>query len=211
MPTQSTASRSENAPAENALGDGRADFDFFFGRWNVNHRRLQKRLQGDTNWDVFGGTCEVRPILGGLGNVDDNVIGLPGGAYRCGPSIRRRDNGRSGGSTAATRRPSMFRCAAHSKQASARSCVKTSSTDAISWFASCGRRSLKDRRAGSRLFHRMAAIPGRSTGSWISTGKRRGDRVGRHFSSQGMFSMIWNGLLRGGAWPSIRRGRRFPG
>ncbi|TIM05539.1 MAG: DUF1579 domain-containing protein [Mesorhizobium sp.] len=87
MPTQSTTSRSEdapveNAPAENAPSDGRADFDFFFGRWNVSHRRLQERLQGDTNWDVFGGTCEVRPILGGLGNVDDNVIELPGGAYR---------------------------------------------------------------------------------------------------------------------------------
>ncbi|TIQ00407.1 MAG: DUF1579 domain-containing protein, partial [Mesorhizobium sp.] len=82
MSTQSTTSRSEDAPAENAPADGRADFDFFLGRWNVNHRRLQKRLQGDTNWDVFGGTCEVRPILGGLGNVDDNVIELPGGAYR---------------------------------------------------------------------------------------------------------------------------------
>jgi hypothetical protein len=55
---------------------------FFHGCWNVSHRRLRKRLQGDTNWDVFGGTCDVRPILGGLGNVDDNVIELPGGAYR---------------------------------------------------------------------------------------------------------------------------------
>ncbi|TIT19460.1 MAG: DUF1579 domain-containing protein, partial [Mesorhizobium sp.] len=69
MPTLSTTSRSEDAPA-----DGWADFDFFFGRWNVSHRRLQKRLQSDTNWDVFGGTCEVHSILGGLGNFDDNVI-----------------------------------------------------------------------------------------------------------------------------------------
>ncbi|RWB50225.1 MAG: DUF1579 domain-containing protein, partial [Mesorhizobium sp.] len=82
MPTLSTASRSEAASAENAPADGRADFDFFFGRWNVSHRRLQKRLQDDTNWDVFGGTCEVRAILGGLGNVDDNVIELPVEAYR---------------------------------------------------------------------------------------------------------------------------------
>ncbi|MER8517828.1 MULTISPECIES: DUF1579 domain-containing protein [unclassified Mesorhizobium] len=76
MPTQPAASHSD-APA-----DGRSDFDFFFGRWTVGHRRLQKRLQGDGNWDVFGGTCEVRPILGGLGNVDDNWIELPGGPYR---------------------------------------------------------------------------------------------------------------------------------
>lgn len=111
MPTQSTTSRSEdapveNAPAENAPSDGRADFDFFFGHWNVNHRRLQERLQGDTNWDVFGGTCEVRPILGGLGHVDDNVIELPGGAYRA-ATLRTFDpatrQGRSGGSTAAAR------------------------------------------------------------------------------------------------------------
>ena len=77
MPTPSTASRSDNAPA-----DGRADFDFFFGRWAVSHRRLRKRLAGDTNWDAFGGTCDTRPILGGLGNFDDNVIDLPGGSYR---------------------------------------------------------------------------------------------------------------------------------
>ncbi|MEP6566735.1 MAG: DUF1579 domain-containing protein, partial [Mesorhizobium sp.] len=68
---------SDNAPA-----DGRADFDFFFGRWAVSHRRLRKRLAGDTNWDAFGGTCDTRPILGGLGNFDDNVIDLPGGNYR---------------------------------------------------------------------------------------------------------------------------------
>ena len=77
MPTPSTASRSDNAPA-----DGRADFDFFFGRWAVSHRRLRKRLAGDTSWDAFGGTCDTRPILGGLGNFDDNVIDLPGGSYR---------------------------------------------------------------------------------------------------------------------------------
>jgi hypothetical protein len=82
MPTQPTTSHSKDAPEENVPADGRADFDFFFGRWNVSHRRLRKRLQGDTNWDVFGGTCDVRSILGGLGNVDDNVIELPGGAYR---------------------------------------------------------------------------------------------------------------------------------
>lgn len=76
MPTQSTAS------ANDIAADGRNDFDFFFGTWDVAHRRLRKRLAGDGDWDVFSGTCEVRPLLGGLGNVDDNVIGLPGGAYR---------------------------------------------------------------------------------------------------------------------------------
>lgn len=62
--------------------DGREDFDFFTGRWWVHHRRLQRRLEGDTRWDEFGGTCETRAILGGLGNVDDNLLDLPAGTYR---------------------------------------------------------------------------------------------------------------------------------
>jgi hypothetical protein len=62
--------------------DGRNDFDFFIGRWSVRHRRLQRRLEGDTNWDEFGGTCETRHLMGGLGNVDDNVLELPAGTYR---------------------------------------------------------------------------------------------------------------------------------
>ncbi|MCZ8544374.1 DUF1579 domain-containing protein [Mesorhizobium qingshengii] len=77
MPTQSTASHVNDVAV-----DGRGDFDFFFGNWNVSHRRLQRRLAGDGNWDALGGTCAVRSLLGGLGNVDDNVIELPGGAYR---------------------------------------------------------------------------------------------------------------------------------
>jgi hypothetical protein len=48
----------------------------------VAHRRLRKRLVGDTVWEEFGGTCETHPIIGGLGNVDDNVLELPAGTYR---------------------------------------------------------------------------------------------------------------------------------
>jgi len=77
MPALFSAIRSAEAPA-----DGRADFDPLFGRWNVHHRRLQKRLEGDTNWDEFSGVSEMRPLMGGMGNVDDNVLELPGGAYR---------------------------------------------------------------------------------------------------------------------------------
>ncbi len=65
-----------------SVADGRDDFDFFAGRWRVAHRRLQRRLVNDTQWDEFGGACENRPVIGGLGNVDDNEIGLPDGAYR---------------------------------------------------------------------------------------------------------------------------------
>jgi hypothetical protein len=58
------------------------DFDFAHGRWTVKHRRLVKRLAGCTDWERFNGSCEMRPLLGGAGNVDDNVIDLPSGSYR---------------------------------------------------------------------------------------------------------------------------------
>jgi hypothetical protein len=58
------------------------DFDFFHGNWTVRHRRLTERLRGSDVWEEFDGTCTAMPILGGFGNVDDNVLDLPGGAYR---------------------------------------------------------------------------------------------------------------------------------
>jgi hypothetical protein len=64
------------------VSDGARDFDFLHGQWNVSHRRLTRRLVQDTAWAEFGGTVSVWPILGGLGNIDDNVIELPEGPYR---------------------------------------------------------------------------------------------------------------------------------
>ena len=64
MATQSTTSRSEMLQQKMPHAveqDGRVDFDFFIGSWNVSHRRLQKRLEGDTNWDVFGGDMRDAP------------------------------------------------------------------------------------------------------------------------------------------------------
>jgi hypothetical protein len=58
------------------------DFDFLVGRWTVQHRRLKARLEHNSDWETFPGTCETRLILGGQANVDDNVLGSPGGAYR---------------------------------------------------------------------------------------------------------------------------------
>jgi hypothetical protein len=62
--------------------DGRHDFDFFAGTWRVSHRRLRRRLAADTRWEEFDGACESRPIIGGLGNVDDNLLHLPASTYR---------------------------------------------------------------------------------------------------------------------------------
>ena len=58
------------------------DFDFFHGTWRVEHRRLVGRLVGSTSWEQFGGRCVVWPLLGGQGNIDDNLLELPAGPYR---------------------------------------------------------------------------------------------------------------------------------
>lgn len=58
------------------------DFDFQQGRWHVRHRRLTARLAGCTSWEEFPGTSEQRPLLGGNGNIEDNLLHLPGGSYR---------------------------------------------------------------------------------------------------------------------------------
>jgi hypothetical protein len=49
------------------------DFDFLHGTWNGTQRRLAKRLAGSTEWDEFTATLDCRPVLGGVGNVDELV------------------------------------------------------------------------------------------------------------------------------------------
>lgn len=58
------------------------DVDFEFGCWTVEHRRLKLRLAGSDEWEEFMGTCDARPILGGNGNVEDNVVNIPFASYR---------------------------------------------------------------------------------------------------------------------------------
>jgi hypothetical protein len=75
------------------------DFDFLMGDWQVAHQRLRERLVGCTEWQHFTGTCRMQPVLGGAGNVDDNLLHLPEGSYRA-VSLRAFD--------AATRRWSIW-------------------------------------------------------------------------------------------------------
>lgn len=66
---------------------GLHDFDFLIGRWQVHHRRLKERLAGNHEWIEFEGTSVMQTVLGGYGNVDDNMMEFPTGAYR-GVSLR---------------------------------------------------------------------------------------------------------------------------
>lgn len=58
------------------------DWDFLVGRWEARHRRLRHRLVGNKDWDEFAGTLVNWPVLGGDGNVGDNVMELPTGIVR---------------------------------------------------------------------------------------------------------------------------------
>jgi hypothetical protein len=58
------------------------DFDFIIGHWQVRHRRLVSRLTGCTEWTQFDGLSSTRKILGGLGNVEDNLLRFPDGDVR---------------------------------------------------------------------------------------------------------------------------------
>ncbi len=69
------------AGVREGIGAGH-DFDFLLGRWHVHHHRLRSRLAQSDDWEDFTGTCEVRAILGGQANIDDNVLELPAGTYR---------------------------------------------------------------------------------------------------------------------------------
>lgn len=51
--------------------DGRVDFDFEMGRWQVRHRRLTELLKGSNAWEEFEGISVARKVLGGLGLIDE--------------------------------------------------------------------------------------------------------------------------------------------
>jgi hypothetical protein len=49
------------------------DFDFLHGRWHIHNRHLLERLTNCDTWETFEATAECRPILGGVGNIDEFV------------------------------------------------------------------------------------------------------------------------------------------
>lgn len=71
--------------------DGAHDFDFCFGRWRVHNERLRERLAGSNDWECFEALQECRPILGGLGNIDEFVSDEFGPARFFGLTLRLFD------------------------------------------------------------------------------------------------------------------------
>jgi len=54
-----------------ALPNGAHDFDFNFGTWHTNIRRLLKPLSGSNTWVTYTGTVTVRKVWGGAANVEE--------------------------------------------------------------------------------------------------------------------------------------------
>ncbi|MBK8501351.1 MAG: hypothetical protein IPL46_03600 [Saprospiraceae bacterium] len=60
------------------------NFDFLIGKWTVLNRRLKERLKNSIEWIEFPAEMETKPILNGLGLMDemhsshfgDDFIGL---------------------------------------------------------------------------------------------------------------------------------------
>jgi len=77
-----SAGESEAGEDNVSTADGRSDFDLFIGNWRVHHRWLKERLSNNHDWIDFEGTSTAQKILGGLGNMDDNVLTFPAGTYR---------------------------------------------------------------------------------------------------------------------------------
>jgi hypothetical protein len=73
-----------------AAGLGVHDFAFQTGEWRVGHRKLRRRLVGDTQWAEFEGRCSAWEFMGGAANADDYAFDDPAGAY-AGASLRRCD------------------------------------------------------------------------------------------------------------------------
>ena len=82
MPTLINQDAHSQSEPHHADASPAHDFDFLIGTWNVQHRKLKHRLAHSTEWETFSGTCRTWPVLGGQGDVDDNDLADPAGAYR---------------------------------------------------------------------------------------------------------------------------------
>ena len=173
------------------------DFDFFIGRWNVHHRRLKERLANSHDWVEFKGTAVAQAIMDGAGNIDDNVLEIPGGTYRA-VSLRSFDpkarlwsiwwlDGRS------PRGLSIRLSKEDSRAAWERSTPMTHSTGDRSVYDSSGLILQPPQRGGRRLSPPMVVRHGRRIGRWrsfapsehstLARGARRRALPGTHLKS----------------------------
>ena len=52
------------------ITDGSHDFNFVFGHWKIHNRKLWHPLTGSREWYEFESTSTERPVMDGLGNLE---------------------------------------------------------------------------------------------------------------------------------------------
>lgn len=68
---QPALASAQSKPAEQR--DGQHDFDWMFGTWKVQLKRLVRPLTGSTTWVEYEGTQTTRKVWGGRANMDEFV------------------------------------------------------------------------------------------------------------------------------------------
>ena len=66
-----TAFASDGAAPAPVANDGRHDFDFLIGAWEISNRSL---AAGSSEWQEFPAVTVDRSFLGGLGNMDEMTL-----------------------------------------------------------------------------------------------------------------------------------------
>jgi len=82
-----TSATATPIPLEGPEDPAAKDWKFLVGKWRVKNRRRK----ADGGWEEFASELTNWPVMGGLGNVGDNVFHAPGGTYR-GMSLRAYDS-----------------------------------------------------------------------------------------------------------------------
>ncbi|MGD9712791.1 MAG: hypothetical protein AB7V46_12060 [Thermomicrobiales bacterium] len=68
--------------------DGRADFDFLHGTWQIRNRRRKTVFQAAETWQEFDATGEIEPVLGGMGHIEKFEAVMPDGYVLDGLTLR---------------------------------------------------------------------------------------------------------------------------
>ena len=91
--TSQSGTHKTSAPSSGDATDGRADFDFLMGEWDVVGRKTKDALDPSCEeWDEFVMRQVARPLLGGLGNTDScETASGPDGEPFLGLSVRLFD------------------------------------------------------------------------------------------------------------------------
>lgn len=65
-------------------------FDSRVGCWTIHNRVLKERLANSHDWFEYDGTQKLWLVMGGYGNVDENLLNHPKGAFH-GVTVRTYD------------------------------------------------------------------------------------------------------------------------